>query len=410
MVRVPRARTMTRFQSLDALRGFAVMGILLMNIIAFAMPDGAYISPAAYGGTSAADIATWMLAFVLVDSKMRALFSILFGASMLLVYERAEATGEDGATVHFRRMVWLLLFGLTHFYFVWSGDILTLYSLCGLIGIILLGIAPHNMKRTAIILFAISFCIMGLTIGGMWAMRLPAGVTAAYASMIEDIVPSSAAAIADAVALHQSSYAAITYDKLSNEWMAPLEALVSGGFETLGLMVIGMILLRNGFLTGEWDDAAYAKVMRRAYAFGIPPLIGLALWGWGSGFDPLVMVGNLVLFSIPFSFVVAIGHAALALRIIKAFSASGVIDRVGAAGRMAFSNYVGTSLLMTTLFYGYGCGWYGELSRARSYIIVPIMWALILLWSKPWLDRYHYGPLEWLWRSAARGQWEVMRK
>ena len=117
-----------RHISLDAMRGFAVMGILAMNIIGFAMPEWAYVTPAAYGTDTLADKIAWAFSFIFIDGKMRGLFSLLFGASMMLVIDRAAANGESPAQVHFRRMAWLALFGLAHYFFIWFGDILFLYA------------------------------------------------------------------------------------------------------------------------------------------------------------------------------------------------------------------------------------------------------------------------------------------
>ena len=86
------------------------------------------------------------------------------------------------------------------------------------------------------------------------------------------------------------------------------------------------------------------------------------------------------------------------------------VSRVAAAGRMAFSNYLGTSIAMTTIFYGYGLGLFGDVGRWALYLVCIGMWAVMLLWSKPWLDRFRYGPLEWLWRSLARGKLQPMRQ
>src|SRR4051812_3820509 len=108
-----------RIAALDIVRGFAVMGILAMNIVGFAMPDAAYVNPMAYGTQGPADVASWVFSFVLIDGKMRGLFSFLFGASLLLVVERAEASGANPAEVHYSRMAWLLVFGLVHFYLIW---------------------------------------------------------------------------------------------------------------------------------------------------------------------------------------------------------------------------------------------------------------------------------------------------
>ena len=147
----------TRHLTLDAIRGVAVMGILLMNVIAFTMPEQAYINPLAWGGTRAIDLGAWAVNFVLVDGKMRGLFSLLFGASMLLVADRAEAKGEDGASIHYRRMFWLLLFGLAHYYLIWFGDILVLYAVVGCIAFLFRHRAPMNLIKWGIIFIALGF-------------------------------------------------------------------------------------------------------------------------------------------------------------------------------------------------------------------------------------------------------------
>lgn len=406
-----------RYLSLDAIRGFAVMGILLMNIIGFAMPEAAYISPAAYGGTGTADVISWATMFVLVDSKMRGLFSMLFGASMLLVYERAQERHGNGAQVHLRRMVWLLIFGLIHFYFIWYGDILFLYAGCGIVGLFLLNKDEAQLKRLATLLIGANFIFLGSMIAIFWLAAYFAGLPGAdakliksQAEMMSDIGNFTPAQAAKDIALHLGTYPQIVWDRMSNQTFDPLWGFFSSALETLGLMALGMMFLRNGFLIGDWDDARYIKTMKRAYLIGIPPSIALALWGWLSGFDPLVTLGNMLVWSTPFRIAVMIGHSALLMLIIKRFANSGMMARVVATGQAAFSNYLGTSILMTFLFYGYGLGWYGQLSRAQAYAVVPFVWVIILLWSKPWLDVYLYGPLEWLWRSLARGERQRMHK
>jgi uncharacterized protein len=406
-----------RFQSLDALRGFAVMGILLMNIIAFSMPELAYINPRYYGGTGTADVAVWGIMSVLVDSKMRGLFSILFGASMLLVYERAQASEGNGAQVHTRRMMWLFVFGYLHFILIWFGDILTLYAACGMAGMFLLLKDEAQLRRWAIILLSIGFAVMATMMLAVLALQYGASLPnadpelmATYTEMVAGLGQPDAAATAANIALHQSGWLTIVGDKLVNHWFEPIAQIFMTGPETLGLMALGMLLYRNGFLTGEWERARYVTIMRRCYLIGLPPLVFLAGWGWMTGFDAVTVIGTMMAWSMPFRIAVTLGHAALAMVIITDFGNNAFIARVAAAGRMAFSNYIGTSLLLTTIFYGYGFGWFGEVSRAQAYLVVPFVWAVMLLWSKPWLDRYRYGPLEWLWRSAARGQWQAMRK
>jgi uncharacterized protein len=393
------------------------MGILLMNIISFAMPEAAYFSPAAYGGTSPPDVISWAIMSVLVDSKMRGLFSMLFGASMLLVFERAEAAQGDGKSVHRRRMVWLLLFGLVHYYLIWLGDILTLYALCGLVGIGLLHKDEAQLRRIAIWLLSINFLIFGALMIGLWMLKGIAMQPGAdpelvknFAEVMAEFGGANSETIAKSMALYQSGYFEIVHHQLTEGLFIPVISFLVGGLETLGLMALGMMFFRNGFLTGDWDDVRYMKTMRIAYSIGIPGQIALVVWGLVSGFDTLTVIGSMWAWSAPFRIAVMIGHAALAMLLIKKFAKSAIMARISAVGQAAFTNYLGTSILMTILFYGYGFGLFGQMSRWQTYLVVPIVWVIMLLWSKPWLGRYRYGPLEWLWRSLARGQMQPARR
>jgi uncharacterized protein len=408
--------TTPRFQALDALRGIAVMGILLMNIVAFAQPSAAYINPYAYGNPGSFDISAWFTMSVLVDAKMRALFSIMFGASMVLVYDRAEANSGNGQSVHLRRMIWLLAFGLVHYYFIWFGDILSLYALCGMLGVGLLKRDEAQLIRAAKWLFGINFIVMAIIASAVTLLAIAASLPDADADLVKsykelslEITPN-AKMIAKELTLHLGSYSSLVTDRLFENGFDPLLTFIMSGLETLGLMVIGMILFRNGFLTGTWADEQYLRTMRRMYLIGFPPIIALNFAFWYSNFSPALVLGSFTAWAMPFRIAVAVGHAALAMVLIRRFAHSGIIARIEAAGKVAFTNYLGTSILMTTLFYGYGFGLYGKLSLLQTYALVPLIWALMLLWSKPWLDRYHYGPLEWLWRSLSRGSMQPMRK
>lgn len=407
----------TRYRSLDAIRGFAVMGILLMNIVGFALPESAYITPAAYGSEGPADYATWAATFILIDGKMRGLFSMLFGASMLLVYERAEAKDGTGRRTHLRRMLVLLLFGALHYYLIWYGDILILYALCGLIGVWLLKLDPKRLRKWMFGLFIIGFVIMAGTAAGLFVMQYAATqpqadaeLITSYREMMTQFGAKGPASFAKEVARYQGSWWGVVYSQLTDGLFDPLILFAQSAAETLGLMALGMMLFRNGFLTGGWTRERYASLMIRAYAIGIPPLCALAAWGWALKFDPIIMLSNFIAWSLPFRIAVMLGHAALLMLIIDRFNDRPMIARVEAAGKAAFTNYLGTSILMTGVFYGWGLGLYGELSRWQIYLFVPLAWAITLLWSKPWLDRYRYGPLEWLWRSLARGQMQSMHK
>src|SRR5262245_20430239 len=149
-----------RIATLDIVRGVAVMGILAMNIVAFGMPMAAYMNPVAYGSEGAIDFASYAFNFVLIDGKMRGLFSFLFGASMLLVIQQAEAKGGNPASVHFRRQLWLLLFGAIHFYFIWFGDILFGYAMIGMVAWFFRGKSTRTLIVIGIGLVLVQFAMM----------------------------------------------------------------------------------------------------------------------------------------------------------------------------------------------------------------------------------------------------------
>ncbi|RJF91502.1 DUF418 domain-containing protein [Sphingomonas cavernae] len=406
-----------RLLTLDAIRGVAVMGILVMNVIAFTMPEQAYINPLAWGGTRPIDLGVWAVNFVLVDGKMRGLFSLLFGASMLLVVDRAEARGEDGGKVHARRMLWLLLFGLAHYYLVWFGDILVLYAVVGCIAWLFSDREPMNLIKWGIIFIALSFFLWVFMLAMMILMQMAASAPdataqaiASFQAMREGLGAPGSAAIAKEIAVYRSDYAGILGYRTGDRVTGPLLMILMSGVETLGLMLLGMALLRNGFLTGGWAPERYRATAMRFYLIGLPPMILLCAWCMLSGFDALTTFGAVFVWAAPFRIVLVIAHAALGIWLLQHFAASPIVARIAAAGRAAFTNYLGTSIVMTTLFYGYGLGLFGTVSRANVYLFVVAVWVLMLLWSKPWLDRFAYGPFEWLWRSLARGRLQPMRR
>jgi len=404
-----------RLVTLDALRGFAVMGILAMNIVAFAMPEMAYVSPRAYGGDTAADLVAWGLAFVLVDGKTRGLFSILFGASLILIVDRAEKSRQNPASVHYRRMAWLAIFGLCHFFFLWWGDILFLYAAVGCIAFLFRAWEARRLIRWAAGLFTLGVLLMSLLFGGQLLVASsaddpgapPARVEAGEA--IRDEYAKIDGEVQHELALYRGGYLPILGHRLDDA-AAPFAMLVFNLLETLPLMMIGMALFRNGFLTGAWEARAYRRVAWR----WLPPgllLTLLVLWLMREArFDYLFSLTAFLAWAQPGRLMMTIGYAALLVLLIKHHAASPWIGRVAAAGRAAFSNYLGTSIVMTTIFYGYGLGLFGRVDRAPLYLFVIAAWAVMLLWSKPWLDRFRYGPLEWLWRSLARGAMQPMRK
>ncbi|MFL9842009.1 DUF418 domain-containing protein [Sphingomonas sp. ST-64] len=398
-----------RYLTLDTVRGVAVLGILLLNIIAFSMPAPAYMNPAAYGGAQGADLAVWLGNFILFDSKMRGLFSFLFGASTLLVIDRATAKGESPGRVHYARMIWLLVFGLLHLWLVWWGDILSNYALMGMIAFFFRGARIKTLLIVGCILLGVQFLVASslVLVSGM-AQAMPDSPEWREAALALErgFGQPPQQWLAEDVALHRDGWWSLTTEQFRETSFAPIAGVFQYGWETLAYMLFGMAAFRNGMLAGRWERRRYWRWVAIGFGIGIAAYGTLALWIIGSGFEMTRVIAGTMVLTVPLRPLMIMGWASLIILLLRP---GGLLtSRLAAAGRMAFTNYLATSLICTFIFYGWGLGWYGELSRAEVYLVVFGVWALILLWSKPWLERFAYGPLEWLWRSLARGRPQTM--
>ncbi|HXG82255.1 MAG TPA: DUF418 domain-containing protein [Sphingomicrobium sp.] len=404
-----------RIATLDIVRGVAVMGILAMNIVAFAMPIQAYMNPLAYGSESPIDFSAFAFNYVLIDGKMRGLFSFLFGASMLLVIQKAETKGESGASVHYRRMLVLLLFGAIHFYLIWFGDILFGYAMIGMVAFLFRNKEPKALIVIGVLLILLQF----LMLAGMAAQVRDLGERIAQgqadAEMIrqwreatEWVRVPTQAEINEQMGLILGPWSGVAQNQLSKHTLDPLFFTIMFGPETLAYMLFGMAALKSGYFTGQWSDQEYRRAAIRGYAISLPFYLILLWLIFQANFSVTALMAYSMAATVLIRpFMIA---AVAALIILVTRKGGWLTQRIAAAGRAAFTNYLGTSIVMTGTFYGWGLGYFGQLTRAELWLVVIAMWALMLAWSKPWLDRYQYGPLEWLWRSLARGELQPMRK
>lgn len=393
-----------RIDTLDFIRGLAVMGILAANIVAFGQPFEAYMYPTAFL-TDPADPGGWMwiAQFILIDGKMRGLFTLLFGAGVYLFMEKAWARGGTRKLQAWRLAI-LMVFGMVHFFFIWAGDILFYYAL---FGFILLACLKWSIKTQlwvglagymfGVLIYAVMFTMTWAIADTSFGESVPE-LAEARAGMLSEIDNFLARGDVPNAAIASGDYAALVAHRINEQWSEPWTNALLFGFETLPLMLIGVALYRMGFFNGSFDRG---KMLRWGW-------IGLIVGGLAHlGFGLVVQAGGFSYYGTLAAFVgwsplprlwMVLGMAALL--VVYAPSATGWLgDRVRAAGRAAFTNYLGTSILMMLVFHGWALGLFGELNRPQLYVVVALAWVVMLAWSKPWLDRYRYGPLEWLWRS-----------
>ena len=404
----------SRIVTLDIIRGIAVMGIFSVNIIAFAMIEAAYGNPAAYGGARGADLFVWAANLIVIDGKMRTLFSMLFGASMLLVIDRAIASGQSGAKVHYSRMVVLLIIGLLHYHLLWWGDILHLYAFTGLVAYFFRNLQVRAMLIWGTILMLAGAGLFSAIVIQMWQADMAAHAPGASRAAINrwndfgQMLYPSAKQIAEDLALHRGGWLGLAHHYVVDKAFGWVPSVVLLMPETLALMLFGMAGYKSGFLTGAWEDQRYRRVAMGGLSIGGLASIILIYFDLTTRFYSPVVLGGFIVWLAPFRPVMAAGYAALIILLTR--RGDRLATRVAAVGRAAFSNYLGTSLIAAFVFYGWGLGYYGYASRSEAWLLVPIVWAIMLLWSKPWLDRFQYGPIEWVWRSLARWQVQPMRK
>ena len=403
-----------RIDTLDFIRGLAVMGILAANIVAFGQPMDAYMYPAAFL-TDPGDPGGWMWIgqFIVIDGKMRGLFTLLFGAGMYLFMEKAWARGAT-RWLQAWRLVILMVFGMIHFFFIWPGDILFYYALFGFVALACLRWGVKTQLWVGLGGYMLGVLLYTGLVMPWLIVDTPFGESTPElleqrAVMVEEIDNTLARSEVPNAAITSGDYAALVNHRITEQWNEPLMNALLFGFETLPLMLIGVALYRMGFFGGSFDRGKLLRWGWIGVIAGTLAHLGIGMAVQATGFSYYgTLAGFVGMSPLPRLWMV-LGMAALL--VAYAPGATGWLgERVRAAGRAAFSNYLGTSIVLMVVFHGWALGLFGQLNRPQLYIVVALTCVLMLVWSKPWLDRYRYGPLEWLWRCLTYRQIFPLRK
>jgi uncharacterized protein len=413
-----------RIPTIDVVRGVALMGILLMNIAAFSGPFEMYVNPLVVGHHRTYNLIAWTIRWVVFEGKMRAAFSMLFGAGVILLTERAERRGSRNiADIFLRRNMWLVLFGLLHFYFIWFGDILYAY---GLTALLFLYPCRHVRFRNLLIAGA-AVLLIGVGTDTFFAVdgireRNQGQAAQALANSGKKLTQQQQDALKkwndtlerrkkdheDDLKAMRGSYLAQL--KWRAQWGPKVQAMFYYKFgftDVLGMMLIGMGLYRMGFLTGALSYKIYGWVIACGYLLSLP-INGFEAWGLirdnfqqESAWWVLYQIGRVT---------GAAANVALVVVIAKAGLVPWLTRRIAAVGQTALSNYLFTSISCSLLFNGFGFGLYGKLEYYQLYAIVAVVWALNLTLSPIWLRYYQFGPMEWVWRSLTYWRRQPMKR
>lgn len=389
-----------RILALDALRGIAVIGIVWMNVHAFALPGPAYYNPLSYGAIGDADYRVWLASFVFIEDKFRTLFAMLFGAGCLILIEREKAqAGGAPWRAHYARMIVLFAIGLVHATLLASNDVLRAYALAGLAMPLLAGLSARALVAVGV---------------GLLMVHLSLGLTAFGGAMV------------DLYRGHQGSDALLFMERQFGRDPAAIAMLLEQGREglderiirrtfgipaqiltlvaalplNLAAIALGMGLWRGGMLKGEWRTFHLQRLAGIAALVAIPALLGLAGWLVAEGFAAALVGPVALVISAPFDTLLGVSYAALAMAFLTKQSA--VTRTLSAVGRLSLTNYLMTSVLLASIFAPWGLGLFGEVTRWQAFGLSFAPIAAMLVWSPPWVARIGQGPFERLWRAGAK--------
>jgi uncharacterized protein len=414
-----------RINSLDTLRGFALLGILPANVLIFGMYFSAASDPTVTGGATGLNLVSWVLGRLLVEGKMRCLFSMVFGASTILLTSRAEErSGASAADIYYRRTLWLLLFGLAHAFLLFWGDILYPYALCALI-LFPFRKLPAKKLLIAGILF-IAFKAGWTAVDAFHQIERRNMVAAAAGKAGTEITEEQADARKALEAQRKlRKPSSEELEKDAKNWRGnPLEVIGArakylaswhelpyydpANCDIWSMMFIGMGVFKLGVFSATRSYRFYAWTAVVGYLIGVPVNAYEAWLAVKSGFDPVTLAFIRVAYDLA-RLPVALAHMALVMILCKAGALHWLTNRLAAIGQMALSNYVLHSVICSFVFTGYGFALYGRLQRYQLYYVVAGCWTVSLIASPIWLGHYRFGPLEWCWRSLTYWRRQPMR-
>ena len=404
-----------RIESLDVLRGFALLGILLLNIQGFGLASAFFMEPATYVKTEwGVDFVVWVLVELTSEGVMRTLFSMLFGAGVVLFVSGARA---KSGWLHYRRTFWLLVFGLIDIYLLlWYGDILVTYALAAAILWLFRDWTPRRLIILAVVLVALgTLQSLGSRVGlemsrdaffelselDLTKAEPKADVkefAQGWTDFKSDLRSDESAIQSELEARGNSYFSAFRYNlEKANEvlfFQIPFVLLL----DALMMMVVGMALYKLGILGGERDPRFYRNMALLGFTLGLA-INAYEIWAsLESAMDVLVTapifrptyhLGRLSM---------ALGYLGVILWVLKCGWLEAFRSRLACVGRMALTNYLVHSVLGLLIFSGAGLGLIGSLSFAQLYPVVMVIWLVQLAYSPWWLSRFYFGPAEWVWR------------
>jgi len=401
-----------RINSIDIVRGIALLGILLLNIIGFGL---AFDDPSVCGGAHGWNIRVWAFIDIFFEGTMRGLFTMLFGVSFLIFTSRGISKGIGLATADYynRRNLWLLLFGMIHSYvLLWYGEILFIYAVCGLVLFSFRTVRPKNL---------VIFGIIVLTIGTLkFAREYRSDLKLQKAGLAAELLVKNNVELTpeqestlknweDRKAkdinvegindkLHQGYFSIVKYRYKETMRNQTINLYTNYFWDSLGFMLIGMAFFTWGIFHGRRSYKFYIIMMLVGYAIGLVINIYEMNLVRLSNFDPVAMSQAKLTYHLGRLFM-TLGHLGLIMIFIKSGILRFLQNALAAVGKMALSNYLMHTIICDIIFMGFGFSLFGKLQRYELYFVVVAIWIVQLIYSPIWMKYFRFGPFEWFWRS-----------
>lgn len=418
-----------RISSLDIIRGVALLGILLMNITGFGLYH-AYSDPTVMGGATGWNLKVWWMDSMFFEGTMRGMFSMLFGAGIVLFTTRKNMNGSaDSVTdVYFRRLLWLFLFGIIHAYvLLWDGEILYPYALVGMFVFSFRHWQPKSLIIGTIVLLIITTAWAASDYFNIKSKFDKAAVAETKKSSgavlskedslsikgwegeLAEQKPSQEKIDEDVAAHHKGYFSVMMYKVPINRMMQTFVMYRYFFFDIFAMMLLGIAFLKTGILKGDKSSKYYLTMVMVGYGIGFTVNYFESDYKISNAFGLVPMAKAEISYDLGRVFV-TIGHIGLILLFIKSGILLFLQRSLAAVGQMAFTNYIMHSIICNIIFLGYGFSMYGKLQRYELYYLVISIWIFQLIVSPIWLTYFRFGPMEWIWRSLTYWKRQPFRR
>lgn len=418
-----------RISAMDTIRGIALFGILLMNIIGFGLYK-AYFDPTNNGGATGYNLTVWWMNTLFFEGTMRGMFSMLFGAGILLFTSRKSESMEGTVVIDlfFRRLMWMVLFGVIHCYLLlWDGDILYCYAIVGMFAFSFRHLMPKRLIIGTVVLLFIAFAFNAneyYKLKNIFEVSTTANLkkdkgltltkeeTKAIEKWTEKVKEdkSTPEQLKEEMSARSKGYLSILMHKLPlNQYMETSFIYFINFWDTLAMMFLGIAFFKMGILKALKSNRFYLIMALIGYSIGITINYYEGLLQLSNNFSILSIYQSYLTYDLG-RIPTTCGHIALIMLFIKSGWLSLLQKSLAAVGQMAFSNYIMHTIICNFIFLGYGFSKYGKLQRYELYYIVFGIWIFQLIISPIWLKYYRFGPLEWLWRSLTYWKIQPMKK